>query len=120
VLTQVAECLSYIHDAGLVHRDIKPGNVMWLPRINRWTLIDFGCAARTGEPAPVNFTLAYGAPETVRAFVGKAGAVTADPAVDVWALGVMAWELLTGTMAFTMYRGKEEVRVLDKSDHLCS
>ncbi|NJR42330.1 MAG: phosphotransferase, partial [Akkermansiaceae bacterium] len=51
VLTHVAERLKDLHAAGYVHRDIKPGNIMWLPRKNRWTLIDFGCAARIGSKA---------------------------------------------------------------------
>ena len=53
---------------GYVHRDLKPGNVMWLPRENRWTVIDFGCAARTGEPASLGFSLAYAAPEVISAY----------------------------------------------------
>ncbi|NJR43227.1 MAG: phosphotransferase [Akkermansiaceae bacterium] len=55
VLSHVAERLRDLHEAGYVHRDIKPGNVMWLPRTKRWTLIDFGCAAPTGTtPPPVS------------------------------------------------------------------
>jgi serine/threonine protein kinase len=52
----------------LVHRDLKPGNVMWLPRENRWTVIDFGCAARTGEHARLGFSLTYAAPEVITAY----------------------------------------------------
>ena len=46
------------HALGYVHRDLKPGKVMWLPRENRWTIIDFGCVARTGEFARLGFSLA--------------------------------------------------------------
>ena len=56
------------HALGYVHCDLKPGNVMWLPRENRWTVIDFGCAARTGEQARLGFSIAYTAPEVISAY----------------------------------------------------
>ena len=46
MIHQLAMRLKELHAVGYVHRDLKPGNVMWLPRENRWTVIDFGCAAR--------------------------------------------------------------------------
>ena len=100
VLSHVSARLADMHEAGYVHRDIKPANVMWLPRENRWTVIDFGCTARTGDSVALAFTLTYAAPEVVRAFVTQQRSVEASPAVDAWALGVMAFELLTGAPAF--------------------
>jgi serine/threonine protein kinase len=102
LLSNIAERLSDMHEAGFVHRDLKPANVMWLPRENRWTVIDFGCAARIGAAAPPSFTLAYAAPEVVRALVMGTRTVVTTPALDAWSLGVMAFELLTGSPAFQL------------------
>lgn len=68
MMHQLALRMRDFHALGYVHRDLKPGNVMWLPRQNRWTVIDFGCAARTGEPAQLGFSLAYAAPEVIAAY----------------------------------------------------
>ena len=102
VLSNISQRLADMHGAGFVHRDLKPANVMWLPRQNRWTVIDFGCIARTGDAAPLNFTLTYAAPEVVHAFVSGLQIIHATPALDAWALGVMAFELLTGSPAFDL------------------
>jgi eukaryotic-like serine/threonine-protein kinase len=101
-----------MHEAGFVHRDLKPANVMWLPRENRWTIIDFGCAARIGTLAPLSFSLAYAAPEVVLAFEMGAKSIESSPALDAWSLGVMAFELLTRSPAFRLVTdGRARVRL---------
>jgi serine/threonine protein kinase len=67
MIIHIATRLEAMHAVGYVHRDLKPGNVMWLPSQNRWTLIDFGCAARIGTDARLGFSLAYAAPEVIAA-----------------------------------------------------
>ena len=66
VLVNVALRLADLHEAGWVHRDLKPGNVLWLPRKQRWTLIDFALATHEGVETPVIFTPSYAAPEIVK------------------------------------------------------
>jgi serine/threonine protein kinase len=77
MILQLALRLRDLHALGFVHRDLKPGNVMWLPRENRWTVIDFGCTARTGDPARLGFSLAYAAPEVISAYRRGAKAMVA-------------------------------------------
>lgn len=48
VLCHVTTRLQRLHEAGLAHRDLKPGNVLWRPQHLEWTLIDFGCAGQIG------------------------------------------------------------------------
>ena len=100
MLANIASCMKHMHAARYAHRDLKPANVILLPRENRWTVIDFGCAARISSLAPVAFSLTYSPPEIMRAFEGRETSVEVSAAVDVWALGVMAFELLTGAPAF--------------------
>ena len=100
MLFNISQRLAELHDAGFVHHNLKPSNVMWLPRQNRWTVVGFGCVARTGTAAPLNFTLAYAAPEVVQALSMERKDIESVPALDAWSLGVMAFELLTGAPAF--------------------
>jgi serine/threonine protein kinase len=110
VLVNVARRLAEFQGAGFVHRDLEPANVMWLPRENRWTVIDFGCAAQIGEEAPLSFTLVYAAPEVLIACGRKETTIMCNAALDTWALGVMAFELLSGEPAFhPLMDGKAKV-----------
>ena len=111
VLAHVATFLREMHNAGYVHRDIKPENMMFLQRENRWTVIDFGCAARIGEVAGLAYTLVYAAPEVAAAAEAGARSVVVTPAMDAWALGVVAFELLTRQSAFQqLLEGRDSVR----------
>jgi eukaryotic-like serine/threonine-protein kinase len=90
---EIADALAAVHEVGLVHRDVKPGNVMIGPAGAK--LVDFGISAEIGEchdPAPdgcVLGTPGYVAPERLTGG-------PALPASDVYALGLLLYKALTG------------------------
>lgn len=89
-----------LHRTGWAHRDLKPGNIMLLPKKLKWVLIDFGISARIGEQTPPKCTPMYAAPETAQACLDMADTIEASAAVDAWSLGVIAVELMFGYMPF--------------------
>lgn len=102
ILRQVCDGAAAIHDAGIVHRDIKPKNVVIEEATGRPVLIDFGLALRTTEKRRISEQLVvigtpeYMAPETV----DPSGRSGISVATDVYALGCSAFELLTGRPPF--------------------
>jgi tetratricopeptide (TPR) repeat protein/tRNA A-37 threonylcarbamoyl transferase component Bud32 len=97
LVRQLAEALAYAHRQGVVHRDVKPGNVLLRPPEGEALLADFGLAARAEEErltleGQVVGTPDYMAPEQA---LGQA-----SPASDQYSLGCLLYELLTGRPPF--------------------
>jgi serine/threonine-protein kinase len=90
ICADVADALSATHARGLVHRDVKPANVMQSAAAVK--VVDFGVAADAGQAGSVAGTRAYMAPE--QAFGGPA-----DPAADVYSFGVLLRECLTARLS---------------------
>jgi serine/threonine protein kinase len=98
IASQVASALDYAHQQGLIHRDVKPSNII-LGREDHTTLTDFGLvraahSARLTEAGATVGTLEYMAPEQL-------GGEEIDWRSDVYSLGVVVYELLVGRTPFT-------------------
>ena len=107
ILAQVAEALDYAHHQGVVHRDIKPGNVL-LTASDVPKLSDFGLsmiAEQADESGVVRGTPHYMSPEQTR---GE----RLDYRTDLYSLGVMIYESATGSVPFTGSVGVDHVAAL--------
>jgi formylglycine-generating enzyme required for sulfatase activity/tRNA A-37 threonylcarbamoyl transferase component Bud32 len=99
ILREVASALDYAHRRGVIHRDIKPHNILLEADTGRSLVTDFGIA-RTAEGGSLTATgmlvgtPAYLSPEQV---AGEGG----DHRADIYALGIVAYEMLTGEPPFT-------------------
>jgi len=112
VIEKVAQGLDYAHEAGIIHRDLKPSNVMLETRTNRIVIMDFGLA-RPEQPGSTLTesdvlvgTPAYMSPEQAQSSLEKV-----DRRSDIFSLGVVLYELLTGKLPF---EGSTPVEILRK------
>jgi len=111
IVEQVAGALDEIHGRGLVHRDVKPGNIM-LDDAGQATLLDFGIV-RAAEGTRLTTTMAVlGTPEYMAPEQAELEEVAGiDWRADIYALGVVAYEMLVGRPPFT---GKSPTAILHK------
>jgi serine/threonine protein kinase len=117
LILQIAQGLGQAHEQGIIHRDLKPENVILTetrPGCFHARLLDFGIAKRIDDDGPrltqagmVFGTPEYMAPEQAR---GK----TVDARSDIYALGTMLYELLTGDPPFV---GSDKLRIMHQQAH---
>jgi tetratricopeptide (TPR) repeat protein/predicted Ser/Thr protein kinase len=105
---KVCEALAHAHAAGVLHRDVKPANIL-VRRDGTPVLTDFGLARDVDQPGLTRTgtfagTAYYASPEQI------AGAAAVDARTDVWSLGATLYELLTGKLPFT---GASTAEVVD-------
>jgi len=124
---QIASGLAAAHDAGIVHRDIKPENIMLRSRDGFVKVLDFGLVKLTEAPAnlsdteaptramvntdagTVMGTVVYMSPEQAR---GK----QVDDRTDIWSLGVILYEMITGSTPFSGETSADVIAAIVKSE----
>jgi len=112
IASQVAAGLARAHERGIVHRDVKPANLV-LTADGQVKILDFGIArladqSRLTRAGTTLGTAAYMSPEQ---FHGEPG----DPRTDVWSLGVVIYEMVTGRLPFADLDEREMVRAILQS-----
>ena len=118
---QIANGLAAAHDKGIVHRDLKPENV-FITRDGRVKILDFGLATELGKALPDSPTIAGGTePGMILGTVGymspeQVRGARADHRTDIFALGAVLFELLTGRRAFSRDTAAETMTAILKDD----
>jgi serine/threonine-protein kinase len=115
-VADVSEGLLEAHARGIVHRDVKPANILWDSLRDEAVLTDFGIASRLAAPANIAGSIPYMAPEALDSKIA--------PSLDVYSLAATLFHLVTGSLPFpemTIATLKEQIhRGLPDPDPRCT
>lgn len=108
IILQIVQAMLYCHSRGVVHRDLKLENVMFKHKDDEdlfVKVIDFGIAGMSAQDKVDAGTLSYMAPECLERV-----AATSSPAIDVWAIGVMFYAMVFGSLPYSANEEKALIK----------
>jgi len=109
-LARVIRAVADLHSLNLVHGDIKLSNIVYFPKERKWKFIDLDTASGAGEEITICYTLEYASPEVVIAIeAGKTKMVATKP-MDLFSLGIICFEVITGKMIYGKGTDKQVIR----------
>jgi len=114
IILQIADALTYLHGCGVIHLDLKPENIILS---NEWVkLIDFGLAVKSTLPDLLakDFSSPHGTPFYISP--EQVAGIRSEPRSDIYSLGVILYEMLTGHLPFPRSTKLSDTRLRLKSD----
>src|SRR4051812_2855855 len=116
IMATVARAVHYAHQHGILHRDLKPANIL-LDSEDQPYVSDFGLAKRVDDGVSMTQTGAVlGTPSYMAPEQAEGGHVKGSPAADVYSLGAILYELLTGQPPFAAPTPLETLRMLQDQE----
>ena len=100
LIRTIAEAVDYAHRLGVLHLDLKPGNIL-IDAQGTALVTDFGLARRLGQAPSVENEQVSGTPSYMAPEQGQVHTIPLSPATDIWGLGAMLYECLSGHPPFT-------------------
>ena len=97
ICPKVAAALYDIHRRDVVHCDVKPANLAFFPMEHKWKLLDIDSALEAGVPGEIITTIPYASPEVLEAVEEGRTELAVHPSADMWAYGIIGFEVFTGT-----------------------
>ncbi|MBI4616566.1 MAG: serine/threonine protein kinase [Planctomycetes bacterium] len=114
LLARAARILDAVHETGVVHGDVKPGNIL-VDEARNVYLIDFGASSKLGErPLPEEEEFIVGTPTYLSPELISGGPGRRSRRSDIYALGVILYDLLTGRVPFD---AESDTRILDRIEY---
>lgn len=109
IMFKLTQALCDLHEHKIAHRDIKPHNIVMFTSSLTWKFIDFNSYGKKNEKSLLQYTLRYAPPEYIVLHSGGDTEVNVRLSEDIWSLGMVFWEILTGDVFFGQEYTDEDV-----------